>query len=94
MIAKIQRAGLLDEQGDDYEVSPVLRLMIGPDTAREFIALYREAGVGGLEDPADETRDNDVARLPLRVPTTSERDMRRAFDRMVAGALTPSSRCG
>lgn len=52
-IAKVQRAGLLDEQGDDYEVSPVLRLMIGPDTAREFIALYREAGVGGLEDPAD-----------------------------------------
>ena len=53
-IAKVQRAGLLDEQGDDYEVSPVLRLMIGPDTAREFIALYREAGVSGLEDPADD----------------------------------------
>lgn len=52
-IAKVQRAGLLDEQGDDYEVSPVLRLMIGPDTAREFIALYREAGVTGLEDPAE-----------------------------------------
>ena len=52
-IAKIQRAGLLDEQGDDFEVSPVLRLMIGPDTAREFIALYREAGVDGLEDPSD-----------------------------------------
>src|SRR5699024_6575449 len=52
-IAKVQRAGLLDEQGDDYEVSPVLRLMIGPDTAREFIALYREAGVTGLEDPRD-----------------------------------------
>ncbi|MGP9538479.1 DUF4194 domain-containing protein [Brachybacterium sp. AOP43-C2-M15] len=53
-IAKVQRAGLLDEQGDDYEVSPVLRLMIGPDTAREFIALYREAGVSGLEDPRDD----------------------------------------
>lgn len=52
-IAKIQRAGLLDEQGADFEVSPVLRLMIGPDTAREFIALYREAGVSGLDDPAD-----------------------------------------
>ncbi len=52
-ITKIQRAGLLDEQGDDYEVSPVLRLMIGPDTAREFIALYRQAGVDGLEDPRD-----------------------------------------
>ncbi|MDO5663204.1 MAG: DUF4194 domain-containing protein [Brachybacterium sp.] len=43
-VAKIQRAGLLDEQGDHYEVSPVLRLMIDPDTAREFIRLYREAG--------------------------------------------------
>ena len=52
-IAKVQRAGLLDEQGDDFEVSPVLRLMIGPDTAREFIGLYRQAGVDGLEDPAD-----------------------------------------
>src|SRR5699024_3599398 len=52
-IAKVQRAGLLDEQGDDYEVSPVLRLMIGPDTGREFIALYREAGATGLEDPRD-----------------------------------------
>src|SRR5690606_22140915 len=52
-IAKIQRAGLIDEQGGDFEVSPVLRLMIGPDTAREFTALYRQAGVGGLEDPGD-----------------------------------------
>lgn len=60
-IAKIQRAGLLDEQGDDYEVSPVLRLMIGPDTAREFIALYREAGVSGLEGPSDEAGDDDRA---------------------------------
>ena len=58
-IAKLQRTGLLDEQGDDYEVSPVLRLMIGPDTAREFIALYREAGVGGLEDPSDADQDED-----------------------------------
>src|SRR5699024_10523288 len=49
-IAKVQRAGLLDEQGDDYEGSPVLRLMIGPDTARALIAPYREAGVTGLED--------------------------------------------
>ena len=60
-IAKIQRAGLLDEQGDDYEVSPVLRLMISPDTAREFIALYREAGVSGLEGPSDEAGDDDRA---------------------------------
>lgn len=44
-IAKVQRAGLLEEQGDSFEVSPVLRLMIQPDTAREFIRLYREAGV-------------------------------------------------
>ena len=58
-IAKIQRAGLLDEQGDDFEVSPVLRLMIGPDTAREFIALYREAGVDGLEDPSDAEGEDD-----------------------------------
>jgi len=61
-IAKVQRAGLLDEQGDDFEVSPVLRLMIGPDTAREFIRLYRQAGVGGLEDPrdaADEDSDEE-----------------------------------
>ncbi|WP_193107138.1 DUF4194 domain-containing protein [Brachybacterium sp. FME24] len=58
-IAKVQRAGLLDEQGDDYEVSPVLRLMIGPDAAREFIALYREAGVGGLEDPSDSGDSGD-----------------------------------
>lgn len=63
-IAKIQRAGLLDEQGDDYEVSPVLRLMIGPDTAREFIALYREAGVSGLEDPRDAAEDDDEAEGP------------------------------
>jgi hypothetical protein len=52
-IGKIQRAGLLEEQGDSYEVSPVLRLMIGPDTAREFIALYRQAGADGLADPDD-----------------------------------------
>ena len=52
-IAKVQRAGLLDEQGTDFEVSPVLRLMIGPDVAREFIDLYRQAGFGGLDDPAD-----------------------------------------
>lgn len=52
-IAKIQRAGLLDEQGDAYEVSPVLRLMIDPDTAREFIGLYRQAGADPLADPAD-----------------------------------------
>lgn len=51
-IAKLQRAGLLDEQGDSYEVSPVLRLMIDPDTAREFIRLYREAGVE-LDEPSD-----------------------------------------
>ena len=31
----------------------MLRLMIGPDTAREFISLYRQAGVDGLEDPRD-----------------------------------------
>src|SRR5699024_7364827 len=60
-IAKIQRAGLLDEQGDDFEVSPVLRLMIGPDTAREFIALYREAGVDGLEDPSDAEDEGQAA---------------------------------
>ncbi|WP_114853520.1 DUF4194 domain-containing protein [Brachybacterium sp. YJGR34] len=65
-IAKVQRAGLLDEQGDDYEVSPVLRLMIGPDTAREFIALYREAGVGGLEDPGDESDDGDAVAVAER----------------------------
>jgi hypothetical protein len=52
-ITKVQRAGLLEEQGDSFEVSPVLRLMIGPDTAREFIALYREAGADTLADPAD-----------------------------------------
>ena len=39
----------------------MLRLMIGPDTAREFIALYREAGVSGLEDPSDEAGDDDRA---------------------------------
>ncbi|PWH07010.1 hypothetical protein DEO23_05835 [Brachybacterium endophyticum] len=59
-ITKIQRAGLLEEQGDSYEVSPVLRLMIGPDTAREFIALYREAGADTLADPADADEDIDV----------------------------------
>lgn len=51
-VAKLQRAGLLDEQGDSYEISPVLRLMIDPDTAREFIRLYREAGVQ-LEESVD-----------------------------------------
>lgn len=43
-IAKLQRAQLLEEQGDSYEVSPVLKLMITPDTAREFIELYERAG--------------------------------------------------
>ena len=43
-IAKIQRAGLLEEQGDSFEVSPVLKLMINPDTARTFIDLYERAG--------------------------------------------------
>lgn len=51
-IGKLQRAGLLDEQGEDVEVSPVLRLMIGPDMAREFIGLYRQAGVDGLPEAA------------------------------------------
>lgn len=60
-IAKVQRAGLLDEQGDSYEVSPVLRLMIGPDTAREFIALYRQAGADTLEDPADAEPEEEDA---------------------------------
>jgi hypothetical protein len=61
-ITKIQRAGLLEEQGDSFEVSPVLRLMIGPDTAREFIALYREAGADSLADPedADDADADDV----------------------------------
>lgn len=60
-IGKIQRAGLLDEQGDSYEVSPVLRLMIGPDTAREFIRLYRDAGVE-LAEPVDaDDVDSDEA---------------------------------
>lgn len=67
-IAKIQRAGLLDEQGADYEVSPVLRLMIGPDTAREFIALYRQAGVGGPEHPAG-SADGEGADRSAPVPT-------------------------
>ncbi len=58
-IAKVQRAGLLDEQGDDYEVSPVLRLMIGPDTAREFAALYRQAGVADLAEPADAAGEDE-----------------------------------
>lgn len=40
-IHKLQRAGLLEEQGDAFEVSPVLKLMITPDTAREFIDLFR-----------------------------------------------------
>lgn len=62
-IAKLQRAGLLDEQGDSYEVSPVLRLMIDPDTAREVIRLYREAGVA-LEEPAAE--DEDAEDEPAR----------------------------
>lgn len=57
-ITKVQRAGLLDEQGDAFEVSPVLRLMIDPDTAREFIRLYREAGVP-LEDAADAGEPED-----------------------------------
>ena len=56
-IAKLQRAGLLDEQGDSYEVSPVLRLMIDPDTAREFIRLYREAGVDLDETVEDDGQD-------------------------------------
>lgn len=60
-IGKLQRAGLLDEQGEDVEVSPVLRLMIGPDMAREFIGLYRQAGVDGLPeasgDEAGEEQD-------------------------------------
>ena len=60
-IGKLQRAGLLDEQGDSFEVSPVLRLMVGPDTAREFIELYRAAGASSLEDPADaEIADSEI----------------------------------
>ncbi|GAB2540498.1 DUF4194 domain-containing protein [Brachybacterium huguangmaarense] len=57
-IAKVQRAGLLAEQGDSFEVSPVLRLMIDPDTAREFIRLYREAGVE-LAEPTDAEGEGD-----------------------------------
>lgn len=59
-IGKLQRAGLLDEQGDAFEVSPVLRLMIDPDTAREFIRLYREAGVP-LEQATDAEAGTDDA---------------------------------
>ncbi|MGQ4553217.1 DUF4194 domain-containing protein [Dermabacteraceae bacterium CCM 9519] len=43
-VTKLQKAGLLAEEGDSFEVSPVLRLMVTPDTAREFISLYRQAG--------------------------------------------------
>ena len=56
-ITKLQRAGLLEEQGDSFEVSPVLKLMITPDTAREFIELYEKAGevvtqiAAELDDP-------------------------------------------
>lgn len=66
-IAKLQRAALLEEQGDSYEVSPVLKLMITPDTAREFIELYRGAGVDvesvGLDTDttADTAADADAA---------------------------------
>lgn len=64
-IAKIQRAGLLEEQGDSYEVSPVLKLMITPDTAREFIGLYQRAGedvesaAAELSGPAEEATEAD-----------------------------------
>ncbi|MCT1866909.1 DUF4194 domain-containing protein [Dermabacter sp. p3-SID358] len=57
-IAKIQRAGLLEEQGDSFEVSPVLKLMINPDTARTFIDLYERAGddVTGAANALDDSR--------------------------------------
>lgn len=55
-ITKIQRFQLLEEQGDAFEISPVLRLTITPDVAREFIALYRQAGAD-LADPATEPGD-------------------------------------
>lgn len=65
-IAKMQRAGLLEEQGDSCEVSPVVKLMITPDTAREFIGMYERAGadVEGaartLSGQADGAEDSDV----------------------------------
>ena len=49
-MTKLQKAGLLAEEGDSFEVSPVLRLMVTPDTAREFISLYRQAGADVPED--------------------------------------------
>lgn len=53
-IEKLRRHQLLDEQGDAFEISPVLRLMITPDVAREFTALYQQAGVD-LSEPDDAT---------------------------------------
>ncbi|MGX0780566.1 uncharacterized protein DUF4194 [Dermabacter hominis] len=73
-IAKLQRAGLLEEQGDSYEVSPVLKLMITPDTAREFIDLYMRAGddVGGAADALDrEAKDDTLGEADARPDDTS-----------------------
>lgn len=50
---KMLRYNLIEEQGDSYEISPVLRIMISPDVAREFIALYREDGADLSDPPAN-----------------------------------------
>lgn len=70
-IHKLQRASLLEEQGDAFEVSPVLKLMITPDTAREFIDLFRSStGV-----------DVDTVRLDgFTVPTDAAPDENSAPD--------------
>lgn len=71
-IAKLQRAGLLEEQGDSFEVSPVLKLMVTPDTARTFIELYERAGedVAGAaaalagDAPADDEGESQADETP------------------------------
>ncbi|WP_084252803.1 DUF4194 domain-containing protein [Devriesea agamarum] len=69
-ITKIHKSGLLDEQGDSFEISPVLRLMITPDVAREFTALYREAGVdlesSGRQAGEDSDMDQDDTEADIR----------------------------
>lgn len=46
-------------EDDRAEVSPVLKVMIGPEEARAFTELYREIAAGQNDDDADVTTQED-----------------------------------
>lgn len=64
-INKMQRHQILEPRGEAFEVSPVLRMLVGPDEARELIRLYEKDGDAApdasLQEPHDDENAGDSA---------------------------------